>query len=198
MTKAQGHVTLDARTALLQAAARLFAQQGYQATGVQQITNAAGINKAMLYYYFGHKEGLYNELIDAAVGAVECAVATAEQTEDSIASRLMRFLRGYLSVVTEQPDLARMLFREVMGSGEQSSQRALEHFSDILRRLDLIFAGAEEMHELRALDPSLLAYSLFGMATMYISSHFLTGRPLDPPALAEYLVDLFLHGAAVS
>lgn len=43
---------------ILQAAAKLFAQKGYEATSTREIMEAAGVTKPMLYYYFGSKEGL--------------------------------------------------------------------------------------------------------------------------------------------
>jgi len=193
--KDDGQATLDARQSLLHAAAELFAQQGYSATGVQQITDAAGVNKAMLYYYFSSKEDLYDALIGEAVAAVEHAVIAAEQTDLPIKERLYCFISGYLSVVTDSSQLARILFREVMGGGECARQTVLDHFSNVLRRLEAVLTHAESAGDLRVIDANLLAYSLFGMATMYISGHFLADRPLDAPALADHIVDLFLNGA---
>src|SRR5262245_47758494 len=57
----------DARARILRAAERLFAEKGYAATSVQEITEAAAVNKALLYYYFADKHSLYVGLIDEGI-----------------------------------------------------------------------------------------------------------------------------------
>jgi AcrR family transcriptional regulator len=49
----------DTRHLILDAAERLFAAQGFPRTTIKQIGQAAGVNSALLYYYFGDKDRLY-------------------------------------------------------------------------------------------------------------------------------------------
>lgn len=185
----------DARRRLLDAGARIFASQGYSGTGVQQITDAAGANKAMLYYYFTNKDGLYDELLAEGIKRLEDAVLAAEASADTpLPSRLRAFVGGMLNIVAEQPELARIIYREVTGGGESSRPAIVKHFSESIQRLTVVLRTAMESGELRLADPVLSAYSLFGMPVMFISSHFITGRPLDVPVLVEHIVALFLDG----
>src|SRR5262249_23178985 len=63
-------------------AARVFAQNGYDATSVREIVEAAGVAKPTLYYYFRSKEGLAQALLNVPltnlVGALRKAVSTLE------------------------------------------------------------------------------------------------------------------------
>lgn len=54
----------DARRRIAQASFRLFGERGYSCTSIQDIADAAGVRKAMVYYYFSSKEGLYQALVD--------------------------------------------------------------------------------------------------------------------------------------
>jgi TetR/AcrR family transcriptional regulator len=54
---------MDNRSALLTHALQLFAARGYDAVGVQEIVEAAGITKPTLYHYFGSKRGLLDTLL---------------------------------------------------------------------------------------------------------------------------------------
>jgi TetR/AcrR family transcriptional regulator len=56
---------MDNRDLLLECALRLFAARGYDAVGVQEIVEAAGVTKPTLYYYFGSKRGLLEALLGA-------------------------------------------------------------------------------------------------------------------------------------
>src|SRR5919109_4056880 len=51
------------RDHILDAAEQLFARQGFAATTIKQIGAAAGVNSALLYYYFDDKETLYREML---------------------------------------------------------------------------------------------------------------------------------------
>ena len=66
------------RPAIVRAAAQEFAQRGYDAAGVDRIAAKARVNKAMLYYHYGSKLGLYLEVLRdmfRAVGARTRAIA---------------------------------------------------------------------------------------------------------------------------
>ncbi len=185
----------DARRRLLEAGARIFASHGYSGTGVQQITDAAGANKAMLFYYFHTKDGIYDELLAEGITMLEEAVLKAETPADApLAHRLRAFVGGMLNIVVEKPELARMLYREVTGGGESNRPAVVEHLSDCIQRLTIVLYAAMRADELAPDDPVLAAYSLFGMPVMFISSHFITGRPLEVPGLVEHIVKLFLEG----
>src|SRR5260221_5464528 len=58
----RGELNAAARD-IARVAARLFATQGYEATSVRTIVEAAGVTKPTLYYYFGSKEGLAQALL---------------------------------------------------------------------------------------------------------------------------------------
>jgi AcrR family transcriptional regulator len=55
------------RTAILEAATRRFAFEGYQSSGVREIAADAGVNAAMVNRYFGSKEGLFGEVVERAL-----------------------------------------------------------------------------------------------------------------------------------
>lgn len=188
--------TTDKRAEILNAAARLFAAQGFSATGVQQITEAAGVNKAMLYYYFGSKERIYDVLIAEGIDGLQNAVALASQPGLPIADRIRAFLTAYLSLVVDHPYVAQIIYREVMGTGERARQIVADHFTEIIQQLALLLTNAHDDGSLRQLDSTLSAFTLIGMATIFISSFFLTGRPIEVHSSVDLIVDLFLHGAA--
>ena len=72
----------DSRAAIFRAAAREFAERGYEAAGTDRIATRARVNKAMIYYHFGSKCQLYAEVVRDMVGAVRARVrAIADGTD---------------------------------------------------------------------------------------------------------------------
>jgi AcrR family transcriptional regulator len=185
----------ESRKSLLKAAATLFAEHGYNATGVQQITDVAGINKAMLYYYFGSKDALYDYLISIGIAMFERAAAAAEEAEGPVEDRIRRFLTVYFSVVTEHPELASIIYREIVGAGERARQTVADHFSQSVQRLAAVLATAVSRKELPAgMDTLMSAYSLFGLSNMFITRFLVNRTPLDIQSHVEYIVGFFFHG----
>src|SRR4051794_4592033 len=67
---------------MLEVAARLFGQQGYDATSMDDIASACGVTKPMLYQYFGSKEGLYQTLLARAGTYVLSAIGELAMQRD--------------------------------------------------------------------------------------------------------------------
>ncbi len=199
MSKPAHHDTFnessEARASLIKAAAELFAENGYSATGVQQITDAAGVNKAMLYYYFMSKEGLYNVLISEGIRIIESAVTAAEQTQGGVEKSLYCFLTSYLTVAGEHPELARIIFREAFGECDSARRIVAENFKDNVRRLAQLISMAQERGELRrGADSVYSAYSLIGSANMFITRLVVNRQPIDVAPLVDHILSVFLRG----
>ncbi len=185
----------EARLSLIKAAATLFAENGYSATGVQQITDAAGVNKAMLYYYFMSKEGIYNVLINEGIRIIEHAVSIAEHATGVVEERLRIFLKTYLTTAEENPELARIIFREAFGECESARQVVADNFKDNVRRLAELISAAQARGELRPdIDPVYSAYSLFGNANMFITRLVVNRQPIDVAPLVDHILSIFMRG----
>ncbi|WP_018656808.1 TetR/AcrR family transcriptional regulator [Actinomadura flavalba] len=82
------------RAAILDAAARLFADRPYDALPIDEIAEAAGVAKGLIYYYFGSKRGLFLAVIESATDALN--TLAEEYDELTPVDRLMRTLDGFL------------------------------------------------------------------------------------------------------
>jgi len=67
----------DTRRILLAGALELFSKRGYEAVGVQEIVDRAGITKPTLYYHFGSKEGLFRSLAEGEYARFNAAIRKA-------------------------------------------------------------------------------------------------------------------------
>jgi AcrR family transcriptional regulator len=117
---------MENRSIILDRALELFAARGYDAVGVQEICEAAGITKPTLYYYFGNKRGLLKTLLAGYFDKLNAELNTVQYKGD-----LPLTLRGIASVyfrfAGENPAFYRMqlsmffapeksdAFREVAG-----------------------------------------------------------------------------------
>ena len=73
---------MDNRQLIMNSALTLFYESGYDAVGVQQIVDSAGVSKPTLYYYFGSKQGLLEALLNEHFQPMEQKLIEAPQPEN--------------------------------------------------------------------------------------------------------------------
>lgn len=88
---------MDNREAILQSALNLFCTRGYDAAGVQEIVDQAGITKPTLYYYFGSKQGLLKEILNSNIADLEKQLLEAVEVPGDVPTVLYRVARAYFN-----------------------------------------------------------------------------------------------------
>ncbi|GAB2553317.1 TetR/AcrR family transcriptional regulator [Nocardia heshunensis] len=142
------------RQALLDAALDEFAAKGFDGARVQEIADRAGVNKQLIAYYFGGKEGLYQE-IQRDWPAAEAERADPELPLDEVAVR-------YLSAVLEDPRPARLLvWRGLTGSGTTTD--FLEGAGTVESDLANLTRAQQRGEIDPALDPAFIRIAVMGM-----------------------------------
>jgi len=207
----------EARTALLEAASRLFAAHGADAVSLRRVAEEAGVTPAMVHYYFGGKEGLYDALLERAFARVldrvraVIDVAPDEKADASDASdpsepseRLAALLEVLVGTFAAEPWIPTLVVREVLSEGGRFRDRFIADYASHMAELlpGLIRTEVARGRFRADLDPSLAFLSLMGMTIMPFVARPVIERVLgteyDRPflqAFAEHTRRLFLEGA---
>jgi AcrR family transcriptional regulator len=172
---------------LLDAAARLFAEQGYAATRVVDIVEAAGVAKGLFYWYFENKEALFRELATEIRRRLRRQQAAAM---DEDATALVRLLQGAVASVqfmAENAPFFSLLEVEGRSVSDVLRQGTEQHLSDV----SAIIVEGQADGTVTDDDPAdLLALGVVGMVGQF--SHFhRTGRiDLSLDELSGYVARL--------
>src|SRR5438067_5687203 len=124
------------REQILQAAVRVFAAQGYEATRVGDIATEAGVAYGLVYHYFGSKEAVLEAVFREQWARLLAAVAVAEQTGETAPEQLELVVKIVLRAWRDDPDLVRLLVREITRS---------PHIQDELDEIGQAFASLERI-----------------------------------------------------
>ena len=104
---------------ILAAAAEEFAANGFFGARTQAIADAAGVNKAMLHYYFRTKENLYGQVIAGALKRILNQVGEAWLARDPLESRLEKVVDAYMDKYERNPGFLKIILREFVDGGER-------------------------------------------------------------------------------
>jgi AcrR family transcriptional regulator len=113
------------REAILQAALELFAAQGYEACGVQEICETVALTKPTLYHYFGSKRGLLEALLEQNHPAFAAAVADASVYSGDLPLTLERIARTYFAFARDQATYYRLLLALYFAPPESEARRLM-------------------------------------------------------------------------
>lgn len=110
---------MDNREKILSCALELFYERGYDAVGVQEIVDRAGITKPTLYYYFGSKQGLLQRLMEEHYERMETSLKEAVDRGGKIPDKLYRVARAFFDGATGDPQFF-LLLLSMLYSGRKS------------------------------------------------------------------------------
>ena len=125
---AKGEVGTVARH-IAQVAARLFATQGYDATSVRMIVEAAGVTKPTLYYHFGSKEGLAQALLTVPMSELIAGLRAILEAPGDPVEVLERIFEAQFAFCREDPDRARFVFALFFGPQGSGLAGEMERFA---------------------------------------------------------------------
>ena len=172
----------DLRGRLLDAALTCFSRQGIAATPLRAIAAEAGVNPALLHYYFGDKAQLQQAVIDERVmPAIDNVGIALARSGDDTAGLIASFVRGIGDAVARHPWLPSLWVREVLCEGGALRDLLVERIGpQVPQRLAQRFAAAQRAGALNpGLDPRLLVVSLVGLTLFPAASAPVWGRVFD-------------------
>src|SRR5437773_2687468 len=167
----------NVRERLLAAARELFLRYGYRAVSSRQIGAAAGVNFALIRYYFGGKPGLYREILQSVLPLDVGGMLGAPQ-EGGRELRLPDILSHMTRVWAGNPWIAGFVLREVLTPGGPMRAMFLREFPERLAPLAERALRAEMARgAIRSdLDPTLLVLSVVSLAIFPFLAFPLTSR----------------------
>jgi AcrR family transcriptional regulator len=119
------------RAAILDAAERLFAEEGYDATSLNRVGAAAGVSRGTPGYFFGSKADLYQAVLDRCFGEVREAVRAGRERALASSQSPEVILAGavsdYFDFLAARPNLIRLVEREALHGGRLT--RGVSHLS---------------------------------------------------------------------
>jgi len=185
---------LDNNSIILYCALELFAKKGYDAIGVQEIVDAAGITKPTLYHYFGSKRGLLDSIIaENSAKMITMAEQSAEYKHD-ITNTLNKLTFAYFNFAQKHKLFYRFFLSLWFAPPESESYSAVLPVMQRQHKIlsDLFYQASQDHGNMKGRH-EIYASTYIGMVNTYIGIA-LNGFIKIDDQLVYRLVHQFMHG----
>ena len=193
---AQGEVPDDTRHRILQAAALVFAEQGYTRATTRALAAAAGVNEVTLFRHFGSKKNLFAAVLQQYGGPALSAELEGLLSGD-YRQDLLAVGKLLIQVLWERRDAMRLMLCEAAHFPEVQSVM-VENPRQLRLAMARYFQQQIERGRVRAFDPEALAQAFIGMFFSYTIGRGILEDEIAPALSIEDLVvqfvDLFIDG----
>ncbi len=198
----------ETENSIFAAALEVFSRKGKDGARMQEIADAAGINKAMLHYYFRSKDLLYESVFEHVARHFFSALDEIMTRPGPFLDALADMIDVYMDMHAANPAVARLWIQENLNGAPVAGRILVQRKETgasgphmLLKRV----RQAVEDGEIRPTEPIQLMITLLGMTVMsFISQPTMTA--LDPAAMADqraflkrrkqHIVEVLTHGLA--
>ncbi|HWD03674.1 MAG TPA: TetR/AcrR family transcriptional regulator [Amycolatopsis sp.] len=178
---------------LLDRAAALFAERGFEGTTLQDIAEAIGITRPSLYHYIKGKDDLLGMLVSGLTETAAADLAALEASDRSWSDRLSEAVRTITLRICAHPSRFRLLDRSEHILPQAFRRRHQKAKREILSHVTAIIEGGVKGGEFRPTDPRVAAFSILGSCN-WVAWWFRPESPgADSDAVADQLALMALH-----
>jgi AcrR family transcriptional regulator len=183
--------------AILETAARLICEKGYDGTSIQEIAQACELTKAGLYHYIQSKESLLGAIMDygmdlfeeEVLSQVESIADPLERLRVTMAKNIRLVTRGWSKEIT-------IILHEHATLHGPAGKRINARKKRYVRFLEQSFQEAIDEGLIRRVDPKVAAFAFLGMV-LWIYKWFRSDGALTDEQVADGMIDLMFTGLAL-
>lgn len=175
---------------IIKHAIELFSQKGYASASMDELATRSGLNKAMVFYYFKNKKGLYEAVMHEILVEIQKIIQEENKMHQTPAQELEGFIRTYAQFAHTHPYLPSLLLKELSDSGAVipeilfvSMRQLFALFSDILKR-------GEKEGSFTDTKPMILYFMIIGTLNLMITTQPLRIKAFE---LGDIEVDTCAH-----
>lgn len=162
---------VDTKSKILAIAQELFAELGFDATSTRLIAKNAGVNIAMLNYYFGGKEGLYLAIIEQHITANRVRLQNINSDNISSFEKLNRFIDGYVDNMKQNICVQKLMYIEMsLNLRSKLNEHIIQLLSKNLIEIKKIIDDGVANGSFALVDSDMLIASMFGTKIYLINA----------------------------
>lgn len=141
---------------------KLFAEKGYDATSIEEITATVGVAKGTLYYHFSSKEEIFNFLVEEGMKLLQNSIDIKTAKYEHYIDKIKAIVLIQIKIVMKYEDLITILLSQFWGN-EARNQKCKNHIYRYITKIEGIVKEGIEKGEIKKGNPKVIASEIYGL-----------------------------------
>ena len=165
-------MAVDKKEHIIEHAMKLFAEKGFEGTSIRDLAQTADVNVAMINYYFGSKEKLFEALVEMKASYMKGKLEELENDKSlSEIDKIDAIIENYIDRILSNPDFHKVLQQELLVTHRGGlHQNVINIFSQNIKHISSIIERGIKKKIFKKVDPELTYASILGTINQVVNS----------------------------
>lgn len=172
---------------------KLFAEKGYEATSIEEITATVGVAKGTLYYHFSSKEEIFNFLVEEGMKLLKNSIEIKTSKVNNTIDKLRAIILIQIKVIVKYEDLITIVLSQIWGN-EERNKRSRGYVFEYVTTIEKIIKEGIDKNEIIKGDPEVLASGIFGLTCSCLIYKLKAGENIDIQSMYNEFENSIIKG----
>ncbi len=178
---------------IFETAMQLFADKGYEATSIEEITATVGVAKGTLYYHFSSKEEIFNFLVEEGMKLLKNSIQIKTDKVSSYIDKIRAIILIQIKVIVKYESLITIILSQMWGK-EERNKRSRQYVFEYLNIVEKIVREGIEKGEIIDRDPEVIASEIFSLTSSCLIFKLKTENNLDIQSMYKEIEKIAISG----
>ena len=175
---------------------KLFAEKGYDATSIEEITATVGVAKGTLYYHFSSKEEIFNFLIEEGIKLLQNSIDIKTSKHDNYIDKIKAIILIQIKIVAKYEDIITIILSQFWGN-EARNKKCQDHVYDYIGQIEHIVQEGIEKGEIKKGDTRAIASEIYGLICSTLVYKKREGEQMDIMKLYHEYENTVVNGLRI-
>lgn len=172
---------------------KLFAEKGYDATSIEEITATVGVAKGTLYYHFTSKEEIFNFLVEEGMKLLHNSIDIKTSKLNSNIDKLKAIVLIQIKIVVKYENLITILLNQFWGK-EDRNKKCQQHIFEYIKKIEKIVEAGIQNGEIKKGNPEAIASEIYGLICSSLVYKIRSNKELDVIGLYHEFENTLING----
>lgn len=175
---------------------KLFAEKGYDATSIEEITATVGVAKGTLYYHFASKEEIFNFLIEEGIKLLQNSVDIKTSKHSNYIDKIKAIVLIQIKIVAKYENIITIILSQFWGT-EQRNKKCQNLVYEYIGQIEKIVQEGIEKGEIKEGDTRAIASEIYGLICSTLVYKKREGENMDVMRLYHEYENTVINGLRV-
>lgn len=175
---------------------KLFAEKGYDATSIEEITATVGVAKGTLYYHFSSKEEIFNFLVEEGIKLLQNSVEIKTAKLKSYIDKLKAIVLIQIKIVVKYEDLITILLSQFWGK-EERNEMCKKHILEYVKKIEQIVQEGIDKGEIKNGNAQAIASEIYALICSSLVYKARNKKEIDVMELYKEFTNTVIQGLKV-